>query len=135
MTPTFEQSPGTGAGQGSAARRKAELHEKLAKLNSRYVAEPGRQVQGEKQEQAKVGLAAIQDIAAKQESALHQPDSSPQQQESSQDVNLLRYDPLSNRMTLEMESTKDVKISPSKARLPALPFGKFPLEIPTPTQP
>ena len=84
----------------SPAKRKEELHEKLARLNSRYVS------QGEKQEKpqqdsntAKVGLAAIQDIAAKQEAALKSEDVTP-----TNDLNFLRYDPTSNRMTLELDS-------------------------------
>ena len=85
----------------SPAKRKEELHEKLARLNSRYVS------QGEKQEKnqqdpntAKVGLAALQDIAAKQEAALKSEDVTP-----TNDLNFLRYDPTSNRMTLELEPT------------------------------
>ena len=83
----------------SPAKRKEELHEKLARLNSRYVS------QGEKQEKpqqdsntSKVGLAAIQDIAAKQEAALKSEDVTP-----TNDLNFLRYDPTSNRMTLELD--------------------------------
>jgi len=115
----------------SPAKRKEELHEKLARLNSRYVS------QGEKQEKpqqdsntSKVGLAAIQDIAAKQEAALKSEDVTP-----TNDLNFLRYDPTSNRMTLELDPAgshgdKDQ----SQRALPNLPLGKFPLEIPTPTQ-
>jgi len=115
----------------SPAKRKEELHEKLARLNSRYVS------QGEKQEKpqqdsntAKVGLAAIQDIAAKQEAALKSEDVTP-----TNDLNFLRYDPTSNRMTLELDPAgSGAEKDPSQRALPNLPLGKFPLEIPTPTQ-
>merc|ERR1712123_235392 len=93
--------------------------------------------QGEKQEKpqqdsntAKVGLAAIQDIAAKQEAALKSEDVTP-----TNDLNFLRYDPTSNRMTLELDPAgSGAEKDPSQRALPNLPLGKFPLEIPTPTQ-
>jgi len=115
----------------SPAKRKEELHEKLARLNSRYVS------QGEKQEKpqqdsntSKVGLAAIQDIAAKQEAALKSEDVTP-----TNDLNFLRYDPTSNRMTLELDPAGSGGDKDQSQRvLPNLPLGKFPLEIPTPTQ-
>merc|ERR1712013_96065 len=116
----------------SPAKRKEELHEKLARLNSRYVS------QGEKQEKpqqdsntSKVGLAAIQDIAAKQEAALKSEDVTP-----TNDLNFLRYDPTSNRMTLELDpaGSSSGDKDQSQRVLPNLPLSKFPLEIPTPTQ-
>ena len=70
--PTFDknnESRLTNGGVNSAARQKAKLHEKLAKLNSRYVGDARNT--GEKRENtAKVGFAAIQDIAARQEAGL-----------------------------------------------------------------
>ena len=97
----------------SPAKKKEELHEKLARLNSRYVS------QGEKQEKvqqdpntSKVGLAAIQDLAAKQEAALKSEDVTP-----TNDMNFLRYDPTSNRMTLEHEPSGGVRAdNPSQSQ-------------------
>ena len=70
--PTFDknnESRLTNGGVNSAARQKAKLHEKLAKLNSRYVGDARNT--GEKRENtAKVGFAAIQDIVARQEAGL-----------------------------------------------------------------
>ena len=93
--PTFESQ--VASASDSAARRREELHEKLAQLNSRYVV-------GEKQEtggsSAKVGLAAIQDLAARQEASLAaaSPDTTP-----TNELGMLRYDPFNNKMTLELE--------------------------------
>lgn len=77
----------------SSPSKMKELQEKLAKLNSRYVVGAGSGV--EKNELGKVGLAAIQDIAAKQEAALIQDDITPTNDES-----VLRYDPVNNKMSL-----------------------------------
>ena len=92
----------------SPTRRKEELHEKLALLNSRYVCK------GEKQEKSspdsntsKVGLAAIQDMAALQEAALNSEDITP-----TNDKGFLRYDPNTNRLTLEQDRGIQSPVSP-----------------------
>lgn len=66
----------------SPSSRKEELHEKLALLNSRYVQSKGgslpgggekhygEAVRGPQEASSKVGLAAIQDMAALQEASL-----------------------------------------------------------------
>jgi len=103
---------------GSPAKRKEELVEKLARLNSRYVAPAG----AEKPEAAgKVGLAAIRDLAAAQEAALlgkPQPSLGEDEVTPTNDLHLLRLDPSSNRMTLELG--QDGRRPP----------GRFPLELP-----
>merc|ERR1719150_3569154 len=118
MEPT--DSPGSQQQQhgGSPAKRKEELVEKLARLNSRYVAPAG----AEKPEAAgKVGLAAIRDLAAAQEAALlgkPQPSLGEDEVTPTNDLHLLRLDPSSNRMTLELG--QDGRRPP----------GRFPLELP-----
>jgi hypothetical protein len=101
---------------GSPAKRKEELVEKLARLNSRYVAPAG----AEKPEAAgKVGLAAIRDLAAAQEAALlAKPQPGEDEVTPTNDLHLLRLDPSSNRMTLELG--QDGRRPP----------GRFPLELP-----
>merc|ERR1719336_3699624 len=103
---------------GSPAKRKEELVEKLARLNSRYVAPAG----AEKPEAAgKVGLAAVRDLAAAQEAALlgkPQPSLGEDEVTPTNDLHLLRLDPSSNRMTLELG--QDGRRPP----------GRFPLELP-----
>merc|ERR1712088_1016830 len=103
---------------GSPAKRKEELVEKLARLNSRYVAPAG----AEKPEAAgRVGLAAIRDLAAAQEAALlgkPQPSLGEDEVTPTNDLHLLRLDPSSNRMTLELG--QDGRRPP----------GRFPLELP-----
>merc|ERR1719362_2656375 len=103
---------------GSPAKRKEELVEKLARLDSRYVAPAG----AEKPEAAgKVGLAAIRDLAAAQEAALlgkPQPAQGEDEVTPTNDLHLLRLDPSSNRMTLELG--QDGRRPP----------GRFPLELP-----
>ena len=66
--------------------------------------------------EAKVGFAAIQEMARIQEQ---------EQKQEQCDLSFLRFDPASNRMTLESSTTKSPN---SSAERPA----KFPLEIPTP---
>ena len=63
--------------------------------------------------EAKVGFAAIQEMARLQEK---------ESEEEKNDLSFLRFDPQSNRMTLEA-----VKAANDKP-------AKFPLEIPTPVQ-
>ena len=85
--------------------------------------------------EAKVGFAAIQEMARLQEEeqTVDDPDETKDsnhgphlhhQNQGGCDLSFLRFDPQSNRMTLE-----SVK-SPTSLEKPA----KFPLEIPTPTQ-
>jgi len=91
--PDKDSSPSTQdqESQESSPSKMKELQEKLAKLNSRYVVGSG--CSGEKSEVGKVGLAALQDIAARQEATLE--DKTP-----TNDQSLLRYDPISNKMSL-----------------------------------
>ena len=77
--------------------------------------------------EAKVGFAAIQEMARLQEAeeddeTLMDSNPRPQQKQGGCDLSFLRFDPQSNRMTLESSATSSEK--------PA----KFPLEIPTPSQ-
>lgn len=90
-TDNKDSSPPKQESQESSPSKMKELQEKLAKLNSRYVVGSG--VGGEKSEVGKVGLAALQDIAARQEASLE--DKTP-----TNDQSLLRYDPMSNKMSL-----------------------------------
>ena len=84
----------------SPSRRKEELHEKLALLNSRYVYKGEKHEKSPSQEpnSSKVGLAAIQDMAARQEAVLHSEDVTP-----TNDMGFLRYDPTTNSLSLEHE--------------------------------
>ena len=80
--------------------------------------------------EAKVGFAAIQEMARLQEAededeTLMDSNPRPQHKEGGCDLSFLRFDPQSNRMTLE--SGKSGNSSPEKP-------AKFPLEIPTPTR-
>ena len=86
-----------------------ELQEKLAKLNSRYVVGSG--CSGEKSEVGKVGLAALQDIAARQEATLE--DKTP-----TNDQSLLRYDPISNKMSLGSLPSSPARSAQSRSPLP-----------------
>jgi hypothetical protein len=74
--------------------------------------------------EAKVGFAAIQEMARLQE---QQPQ---QDEDANNDLSFLRFDPQSNRMTLESSSAGQKSASPEKQTN----YGKFPLEIPTPLQ-
>ena len=85
-----------------------ELQEKLAKLNSRYVVGSG--CSGEKSEVGKVGLAALQDIAARQEATLE--DKTP-----TNDQSLLRYDPISNKMSLGSLPSSPARSAQSRSPL------------------
>merc|ERR1719234_422945 len=116
---------------GSPAKRKEELVEKLARLNSRYVAPAG----AEKPEAAgKVGLAAIRDLAAAQEAALlGKPQQTAQGEDEvtpTNDLHLLRLDPSSNRMTLELgqDGRRPLELGQDGRR--NVPPGRFPLELP-----
>ena len=94
----LEERPAV-AVQGSPAKRKEELAEKVARLKSHYVAPAG----PERTEAAgKVGLAAIRDLAAAQEAALVRPEPGEEEVTPTNDLHLLRYDPTNNRMTLEL---------------------------------
>ena len=73
----------------SPARKKEELKEKLALLNSRYVSK------GEKQEKQD-----LEDRAATQEAALLSEEVTP-----TNDMGFLRFDPVTNRLTLEQENS------------------------------
>ena len=95
MEPTFSPSR-AGVKEESSPSRRKELQEKLAKLNSRYVVgSSGGPSGGEKVEIGKVGLAALQDIAARQEAALALEDITP-----TNDQTVLSYDPVNNKMSL-----------------------------------
>ena len=107
----------------SSPARRQELQEKLARLNSRYVAGIGGSLVTaataggggsvtDPQEAGKVGLAALQDIAARQEAALAAlEDVTPTNEQS-----VLRYDPVSNKMSLAASSSS---LPSSPQRLPA----------------
>ena len=84
--PTSSLSP---SHSSSPARKKEELKEKLALLNSRYVSK------GEKQEKQD-----LEDRAACQEAALLSEDVTP-----TNDMGFLRLDPVTNRLTLEQSSS------------------------------
>lgn len=95
-----------------------ELQEKLARLNSRYVVGSGSG--GEKNEVGKVGLAALQDIAARQEAALAAAlaaeDVTPTNDQSLlHDQSLLRYDPVSNKMSLGSLPTSPLRLNQSRS--------------------
>ena len=103
----------------SPARRK-ELQEKLARLNSRYVAGLGGSLVSaapgtEAQEAGKVGLAALQDIAARQEAAL----AALEDVTPTNELSVLRYDPVSNKMSLTAASSASSSLPSSPQRLPA----------------
>ena len=80
-----------GSEQSKSSPAKKELHDKLALLNSRYVSRGG-----EKQEK---GLAGLEDLASRQEADLFSEDTTP-----TNDVGFLRYDPTTNRLTLEHDN-------------------------------
>ena len=70
--------------------------------------------------EAKVGFAAVQEMARLQEQE-------EQKKEGSCDLSFLRFDPQSNRMTLEGGPGAQA----GQERSPQA-YGRFPLEIPTP---
>lgn len=75
----------------------------------------------------KVGFAAIQEMARLQEVALTA--SKPVPDDDHCDLSFLRFDPQSNRMTLEQEGNAANNCSKDPRG-----FARFPLEIPTPTR-
>ncbi len=101
----------------SPARRK-ELQEKLARLNSRYVAGLGGSLVAAAAPEAagKVGLAALQDIAARQEAALAAALDDVTTPTNNEASSVLRYDPVSNKMSLTAASAS---LPASPQRLPA----------------
>jgi hypothetical protein len=101
----------------SPARRK-ELQEKLARLNSRYVAGLGGSLVAAAAPEAagKVGLAALQDIAARQEAALSAALDDVTTPTNNEASSVLRYDPVSNKMSLTAASAS---LPASPQRLPA----------------
>jgi hypothetical protein len=126
----------------SSPARRQELQEKLARLNSRYVAGIGGSLvsataaaasgssggggRTDPQEAGKVGLAALQDIAARQEAALALEDLTP----TNNDMSVLRYDPVSNKMSLTTAATS----SPSSAASsPQRPPATRSVPLPTPS--
>ena len=92
----------------SSPSRRQELQEKLAKLNSRYVVGSSAP-SGGKLEIGKVGLDALQDIAARQEAALALEDTTP-----TNDQSVLRYDPVNNKMSLDTASTSPLHTRPER---------------------
>ena len=86
-----------------------------------------------KPSEAKVGFAAIQEMARLQEttggidSKFDSKFDSDADQEETNDLSFLRFDPQSNRMTLEAVKAGNSGGSSDKP-------AKFPLEIPTPVQ-
>ena len=108
--PDKDSSPSTQdqESQESSPSKMKELQEKLAKLNSRYVVGSG--CSGEKSEVGKVGLAALQDIAARQEATLE--DKTP-----TNDQSLLRYDPISNKMSLGSLPSSPARSAQSRSPL------------------
>ena len=119
-SPTATESGGLAVQKREVA---ASGQEKLARLNSRYVAGIGGSLVTaataggggsvtDPQEAGKVGLAALQDIAARQEAALAAlEDVTPTNEQS-----VLRYDPVSNKMSLAASSSS---LPSSPQRLPA----------------
>ncbi len=103
----------------SPARRK-ELQEKLARLNSRYVAGLGGSLVATAAPEAagKVGLAALQDIAARQEAALAAALDDVTTPTNNEASSVLRYDPVSNKMSLTA-ATASASLPASPQRLPA----------------
>jgi hypothetical protein len=102
----------------SPARRK-ELQEKLARLNSRYVAGLGGSLvaaAAAPEAAGKVGLAALQDIAARQEAALAAALDDVTTPTNNEASSVLRYDPVSNKMSLTAASAS---LPASPQRLPA----------------
>lgn len=71
---------------------------------------------------AKVGFAAIQEMAKLQAQSESDEDETFVDEAQHNDLSFLRFDPKSNRMTLEAAPKAEKS------------FGKFPLEIPTPVQ-
>ena len=92
----------------SSPSRRQELQEKLAKLNSRYVVGSSAPSSG-KLEIGKVGLDALEDIAARQEAALALEDTTP-----TNDQSVLRYDPVNNKMSLDTAATSPLHTRPQR---------------------
>ncbi len=109
---------GEAAESTSSPARRKELQEKLARLNSRYVAGLGGSLVAAAAPEAagKVGLAALQDIAARQEAALAATLDDVTTPTNNEASSVLRYDPVSNKMSLTAASAS---LPASPQRLPA----------------